>query len=123
MENVGPEFTVSQLVIPVKGDFKEFESQLSEIERRIADLPRMFTESMNTITAQAQAKKELFAQQSEPVGTETIRQKDGTESKVPVLNMPKELEDKLKTREEESRWAKLFEYLENMQQFIMTQAE
>lgn len=123
MENVGPEFTVSQLVIPVKGDFKEFESQLSEIERRIADLPRMFTESMNTITAQAQAKKELFAQQSEPVGTETIRQKDGTEAKVPVLNMPKELEDKLKTREEESRWAKLFEYLENMQQFIMTQAE
>lgn len=123
MENVGPEFTVSQLVIPVKGDFKEFESQLSEIERRISDLPRMFTESMNTITAHAQAKKELFAQQSEPVGTETIRQKDGTETKVPVLNMPKELEDKLKTREEESRWAKLFEYLENMQQFIMTQAE
>ena len=123
MENAGPEFTVSQVVVPVKGDFKEFESQLAEIERRIADLPRMFTESMNTITAQAQAKKELFANQSEPVGTETIKQKDGTETKVPVLNMPKELEDKLKAREDESRWAKLFEYMENFQQYILTQAE
>ncbi len=123
MENAGPEFTVSQVVVPVKGDFKEFESQLAEIERRIADLPRMFTESMNTITAQAQAKKELFANQSEPVGTETIKQKDGTETKVPVLNMPKELEDKLKSREDESRWAKLFEYMENFQQYILTQAE
>ncbi len=123
MENAGPEFTVSQVVVPVRGDFKEFEAQLSEIERRISDLPRMFTESMNTITAQAQAKKELFANQSEPIGTESIKQKDGTETKVPVLNMPKELEDKLKSREDESRWAKLFEYMENFQQYILTQAE